>query len=154
MEQNQIDQISSAFLNAYKEFFGMEIQYIPFVRGATTQNDFEKMYAEADTYEYDETSITTFYGSINYEPEEKEITKLGFDPKQTTALITAVTKELVDKGLVNSTNNISFEDKIRIEDRFGNTSDYIITNRGKSVQFSDNFVFSKIGIQEESDFNE
>lgn len=151
MEQAQIDQISNAFSNAYQEFFGMPIQYIPFDRSTVSQNKYEQMYAEADLTDlnYNGTEAVTFNGSISYNPEKKELDLLGFDPDKVSALITVVTKELVDGGIISAEREISYRDKIRINDRFNNETDYIITEIGKSVQFSDNFVFTKIGVIKE-----
>ncbi|MBO8161150.1 MAG: hypothetical protein H0Z24_05890 [Thermosipho sp. (in: Bacteria)] len=138
MQQNEIDKISEAFSDAWKEFFGQEMYYIKF-KDTNTPSD--TLYYENDVKEYDRVNKIKFYGSIKFNPTKKEIELAGLK-EEVTAIITVVTKQLVDAGI----QEVSFNDLIEITDRFGNTSEYSIIDKNLKVQFSNNFIFTKIGV--------
>lgn len=138
MRQTEIDQISEAFLDAWKEFFGQKMYYIQYVG---TSSPYDKLYNESKKKVYDEVNKISFHGSIKYNPTQKEIELAGLD-KKVHAIVTLVSKELIDKGI----NEIEFEDIIEIEDRFGKKERYNISSFTKKVQFSNNFIFTKIGV--------
>lgn len=140
MRQSEIDQISEAFLDAWVEFFGQKMHYIRYIG---TSSPYDELYNESKRKVYDEVNKIEFHGSIKYNPTQKEIELAGLD-KNVSAIVTLVTKELVDKGVTK----LKFEDIIEVEDRFGEKERYNITSVAKKVQFSNNFIFTKIGVNE------
>ena len=140
MRQAEIDQISDAFHDAWEEFFGQKMSYIKYLG---TSSSYSKLYNESKHKVYDTENKIDFYGSIKYSPTKKEIELAGSD-ENINAIVTLVTKELIDKGI----NNIEFEDLIEIEDRFGEVKTYSINSISKKVQFSNNFIFTKVGVNE------
>ena len=147
MLQKEVDQISDSFLDAWREFFGQEIEYIRYVEDSTPTT-YESLYGEDEGKSYDRLNPTIFYGSIKWSPNKKLIELAGLKDKNLSAIITVVTKELVDKGIIGQETEITFKDLIRVTNRFGKVKEFKITQMNKTVQFSNNFIFTKIGILE------
>lgn len=141
MKQSEIDQISDSFIEAWKEFFGQVIYYVRFL-GVSQKDD---LYNESKHKIYDYANKIPLHGSIKYSPTEKEIELAGLD-KNVNAIITVVTKELEDNNIDIDVTDADFKDLIEIPQKNGKSKLFSITSINKKVQFSDNFIFTKIGV--------
>lgn len=138
MRQDEILEISSAFLDAWTDFFGTSMEYIPL----STETNFNSIYGESKTKTYDEKKAVTFYGTISEQESLEKTSPYGKNVERFFN-ITFVTQELVDKGvtLVDS-NSI-----IRYTDRFGKVFNLEIFDDYQKVQFSDNKIFTKLKVR-------
>lgn len=138
MIQNEIDEISEAFSDAWKEYFGQLMYYIPFDISTTESHT---IYKESKKKGYDELGKKSFYGTFKQDNLEEK-GELAGKVEYEVAEITFVTKELYDQGITR----IDSRALIEITHRDGITKRYnIIANFGK-VQLGDNKVFYKLKV--------
>lgn len=140
MLQKEIDEISEAFLDAWDEYFGQEMFYVPFLEDETTKH---RVYKESKSKAYDFANKLKFTGTFKEEPLE-EVGDVGGRDKQEKAEITFITKELEDKGITR----IDSRAIIEITHKDGITKTYNIINNYGKVQFGSSRVFSKLGVVE------
>lgn len=138
MRQDEIDEISDSFHDAWVEYFGQPMFYVPFVNDPTK---IHPVYREVREKKYDYDNKVQFHGSFKQSPIKEDGDMTGKEDKE-EAEITLVTKELRDAGI----HYVNDRDIITVTDRDGKTKKYnIIANNGK-VQFSDNKIFTKIKV--------
>lgn len=138
MLQTEVDEISVAFADAWKEYFGQVMYYIPFNETLTVKHP---VYGESKTKGYDEVNKKSFFGTFKQEPLEEKGEMAG-KIEYEVAEITFVTKELYDQGITE----VDSRSLIEITHRNGITKRYnIIENYGK-VQLGDNKVFYKLKV--------
>jgi hypothetical protein len=136
MKQTEIDEISVAFKEAWVDYFGTEMYYVPFDRNSTTVNS---IYQESKGKKYLYDSKMLFHGTI------KELQHLDTGRptgKRTEKFfeITFVTKELLDLGLLH----VDTDDIIQYSDRFGREYTLLIYDDFQKVQLVDNKIFTKL----------
>jgi FKBP-type peptidyl-prolyl cis-trans isomerase (trigger factor) len=142
MRQDEIDEISDAFHDAWKEFFGMEMNLIT-MKPKDQQDSYDDLYGEDKKKDYEEGNKLSFFGTFKVSPIVEE-GDLGGLKENVEAEITFVTKELFDKGI----KQISNKDIIEVTQRSGNIKRYnIVQNYGK-VQLGDNHIFTKMMVAE------
>lgn len=139
MRQEEINEISQAFLDAWKEFFGAPMLYIPF--DSSTSNP-HPIYNESRNKKYDEANAVEFYGTLK-EREMQDVTAPTGKKIEKHYEITLVTQELIDKGV----NYIDTNDIIRFTDRFGKVYDLEIYDDFQKVQLVDNKIFTKLKVK-------
>ena len=142
MQQQEIDEISEAFLDAWKEYFGQIMYYIPFNPTATQKHP---VYGETKAKVYDEANKVMFHGTFKQEPIEEKGELAGGENYE-VAEITFVTKELYDKGIVE----IKPEDMVEVVFRGGKTKRYNIVAHYGKVQLSDNRIFTKLKVTDKN----
>lgn len=140
MTQQEIDDISSTFEEAWREYFGMEVYYL---RLRNTMTSDSELYDEKIGKENDFEIIGPLVATFKKNPTEKEIADAGLS-ERVSGIFTFVVKSLVDKGITQ----IRTVDRIRLTDRFGNTTTYLIRDYNERVQFVDNYIFVKVGVNE------
>lgn len=138
MKQTEIDQISNAFLDAWKEFAGTEMFLVKYLPEQTPYTD---LYRESKVKTYDIDNKISFYGSIKFNPTVEEKEELGVT-KNITAIITLVTKNLRDNGVTS----IDLNDIIEYTNDIGITLKFNIVTEVPNVQFSNTFIFTKLGV--------
>lgn len=143
MRQSEIDEISEAFNDAWKEYFGDKLKYIRFIKNGT---DFDDIYSESKYLDYDYDNPIEFYGTLKELETEDVLEPYGKnDIKRFT--ITFITKELKDKGIfeVNTDDIIIYEqvlgDKILVRK-------FSIYDTIQKVQFSSEKIFTKLFVKE------
>lgn len=140
LRQSEIDEISLAFHDAWKEYFGMEMNYIPI---AETQDSLNKLYREDKRKDYKEGEKKAFFGTFKVSPIVEDGDLAGVK-EYAEAEITFVTKELFDKGITE----ISNRDIIEVKQRNGKFKRYNITQNYGKVQLGDNHIFTKLMVLE------
>lgn len=143
MQQSEIDEISEAFSDAWDEYFGDKMLYLPFDRENTS---FNKIYNETKCLKYDESRAVEFNGSLR-EVEKEDVTQPYGDNEYDLFIITLVTKELLDKGIFE----VNHDDIIKYTQRFGTqlvTRTFSIYGSVQKVQFKSTKVFTKIMVKE------
>lgn len=139
MLQGEINEISQAFLEAWQEFFGAPMLYIPLAG----DNDPHPIYNESKNKKYDEENAVVFYGTLK-ERETLDVTTAIGKRSRKHFEITLVTQELVDKGVEYIDTNAI----IRFTDRFGRVFNYSIYDDYQKVQLVDNKLFTKLKVME------
>lgn len=146
MLQSEIDEISVAFSEAWDEYFGQPMYYVPY---KTIEDNIHPLYRETRQKEYDWKNKVLFNGTFKQEKYEERGEINGRDNYE-EAEITLVTKELYDEGI----KVIDQSAIIEIIHRDGSRKLYnIVANYGK-VQLGDNKVFTKIEVVEITNFSE
>lgn len=140
MLQSEIDEISDAFQDAWDEYFGQEMFYVPFLKDSTTAHP---LYKESKNKTYDFANKISFTGTFKEEPLE-EVGEIAGKDEYQSAEITFVTKQLYDKGITTVNN----ADIIEITHRDGVTKTYNIIKHFGKVQLGDNRVFTKLEVTE------
>lgn len=144
MLQNEIDEISVAFSEAWRDYFGQDMYYVPIKEDAI---EIHPLYRETRKKVYDWESKKKFNGTFKQEKYEERGEINGRDNYE-EAEITLVTKELYDLGV----KIIDQSAIIEIFHRDGTRKLYnIVANYGK-VQLGNNKVFTKIEVVEITDF--
>lgn len=146
MKQDEIDEISDAFSEAWNEFFGQEMYYVPFDRENSPVHD---LYNESSHKVYKWEDKVKFNGTFREEKYEEREEISGRDNFE-KAEITFVTKELYDAGVIQ----LEQSSIIEIFHRNGVRKLYnIISNYGK-VQLGNNKVFTKLDVVEITNFKD
>ena len=143
MQQNEIDEISEAFSDAWEEYFGDRMKYVRFNREETV---FHKTYNESKTRKYDYANAIEFNGSLK-EIENEDVTQPYGDNEYKLFTITLVTKELLDKGVIY----VNHDDIITYTQIFGDTKlerRFSIYDSVEKVQFNASKIFTKIMVKE------
>lgn len=140
MIQEELDEISQAFLDAWKEFFGQEMFYVPFLKGETV---IHRIYNESKGKKYDLDNKLNFSGTFK-ESTKEELGELFGQDTKAEAEVTFVTAELYDKGV----KEIPLSARIQITHRSGITRIYDIVNVVTKVQLGNNRIFTKLGVLE------
>ena len=142
MAQEEVDEISVAFLDAWKDYFGSRFYYVPFV----SIGDSVSIYGESKKKKYDYDGAIEFTATFK-EYEGKDSVKAYGEDAVKAYSMTIVTKELLDKGI----NKIDTRALIVQEERIGNTvfvRKLNIIDDFKKVQFGDSKIFIKLTLQE------
>lgn len=139
MLQSEIDEISEAFMDAWEEYFGQVMYYVPLLDVPTKH----PIYGESKTKDlnYDFANKVMFHGTFKESPIEEKGGVGGKDEKQ-KAEITFVTQELYSKGI----KAIDPRAVIEITHRDGTVLLYNIVKRNGKVQLGDNHVFTKLDV--------
>ena len=138
MLQSEIDEISGAFLDAWEEFFGTKMLYIPF----DANSESHSIYNESMDRKYLHEEVVEFHGIIK-EREDLDVTSPTGKGINKLFEITVVTQELVDGGVTHiDTNSI-----IKYTDRFGKEYTLSIYDEYQKVQFVDNKIFTKLRVR-------
>lgn len=135
MNQTEIDEISEAFLEAWQDYFGTLMYYVPFKGG----EDLDDTYLESKGKVYDMANKIPVHGTIREIQSEDKSLATG---KQIQKFfeITLVTKELVDGGLQSIDTNAL----IIYTDRFNKVYNLTIYDDFQKVQLVDNKIFTKL----------
>ena len=135
MKQLEIDEISEAFLEAWEDYFGTTMYYVPFKEG----EDLDSTYLESKSKVYDMENKVEFHGTIREIQSEDKSLATG---KQIQKLfeITVVTKELIDGGV----SHIDTNALILYTDRFNKDYHLSIYDDFQKVQLVDNKIFTKL----------
>jgi hypothetical protein len=138
MLQSEIDEISQAFSDAWQEYFGEEMYYVPFSENDTPVH---RVYKESKSKAYDFANKILFHGTFKQEPIDEKGELAGKNERE-KAEITFVTKELFDRSI----KEVDLRAIIEITDRNGVTKHYNILKRNGKVQLGNNHVFTKIEV--------
>jgi hypothetical protein len=138
MKQNEIDEISEAFKEAWTEYFGDEIYYVPF---DTVNNIPDSVYKEKIGKRYDYDNKKLFHGTLK-EIASKDETHATGKKVYKDYEVTFVTKELIDQGVTE----IDTRAILYYVDRFNKEHEYKIYDEYQKVQLSDNKVFTKLKV--------
>lgn len=139
MRQEEITEISQAFQEAWEEFFGAPMYYIPFDSSNSSPHP---IYNESKGKKYDEANAVMFHGTLK-ERESQDVTAPTGKRIEKHFEITVVTQELIDKGVTHiDTNSI-----IRFTDRFGKIYNLEIYDDFQKVQLVDNKIFTKLKVR-------
>lgn len=138
MRQEEIKEISQAFQQAWEDFFGAPMYYIPY----DTNDDYDELYDENRSKDYKEAEAVLVHGTIKEKEDLDTTTPVG-KLKVKHYTITLVTQELIDGGVTNiDTNSI-----IRHTDIHGVTTDYEIYDDYQKVQLGNNKIFTKLKVR-------
>ena len=138
MEEREIIEIESDFLEAWEDYFGQDMYYVKLKETSSSS-----IYKESKLKVYDEENKVLFHGTFKENPTEEEL-GMGGARVIPTGMITFVTKELVDQQVTSFSTN----DVIDIVFLDGTTQRFnIIAKQGK-VQFGMHKVFTKFGVRE------
>lgn len=141
MKQKEVDNISKEFLQAWKDFFGMKLKYIPYNR---EDSDFSDIYGDnIPGLAYDYNKAIEIYGIIK---ELDGVDKIMPAGKRTINYyeITIVTYDLFTQGITKVDTN----DRITFIDKFGEEHILELYETYKKVQFSNDKIFTKIKARE------
>lgn len=137
MRQEEIDEISGAFSEAWEEFFGMWINYVPM--GEVEKHPVYQETLGDKKYLWEE--MKGFFGTFKEDLFEESTYVQGRD-SEIQASITFVTKELYDAGVTE----INSSDIILIKFRNGAVRAFnIYAHKGK-VQLGNNKVFTELKV--------
>lgn len=135
MRQVEIDEISLAFEDAWTNYFGDDMYYVPL----STSTKGDVIYNENKSKTYDYTKKVLFHGTLKEMQAIDELHQGGeYINKQ--YLVTFVTKELIDGGI----NEVDTNSIISYTNRFGTTRTYKIADEYQKVQFMDNKIFTSL----------
>lgn len=144
MIQEEIDEISDAFIDAWEEYFGQMLYYVPFDE-ISTKNNAHPLYRDAPKkgkiYLWDD--MKPFHGTLKSE-EVKEVGDMFGKDETVKYTVTFITKELRDAGILD----LDKEALIYLVDRDGINYVYNIISLNQKVQFGDNKVFTKFSVVE------
>ena len=111
MLQSEIDEISTAFMEAWKDYFGCIMYYVQFDLANTSMNT---IYKESKQKSYLWDTKIPFHGTIK-ETQKLDVAQPTGKRVEKIFEITFVTKELIDLGI----KHIDTSDIIQYIDRFG-----------------------------------
>lgn len=136
MKQTEINEISNAFMEAWRDYFGDVMYYVPFDDQGTVVNH---IYKESKGKKYLWNSKIAFHGTIK-EIQSIDVAQPTGKREEKFFEITVVAKELIDKGVTHiDTNSI-----IQYTDRFGKEYRLSIYDDFQKVQLVDNKIFTKL----------
>jgi hypothetical protein len=138
MLESEINEISSAFSDAWQQYFGQPMYYIPMDELAT---EVHPIYGDTKVKAYKESSKISFYGTFKQSPIDEKGEMMGREIVE-MAEITYVTKDLEDKGITE----VQLEDMIEMTDKAGVTKRYNIIQYFGKVQFGDSRIFTKLKV--------
>lgn len=140
MLQSEINEISDAFQDAWDEFFGQEMYYVPLDLEKTVVHP---IYGETRKKEYDFDGKKRFVGTYK-ELSNKEAGELFGDATKAESEITFVTRELIVQGI----DEVDDGAIIEITHLSGKVMLYNITEITRKVQFGSSRIFTKLGVVE------
>lgn len=141
MLQSEVNEISDAFQDAWDEFFGQEMFYVPLDLEKTIVHP---IYKETTEKVYDFAGKKRFVGTYK-ELSNKEAGELFGDATRAKAEITYVSRELILAGV----DDVDDSALIEITHQSGRVGLYNITEITRKVQFGDNRIFTKLGVFED-----
>lgn len=141
MSQAEIDEISATFSEAWKENFGMDIYYLK--QKPSPSSPTHPLYKEKLNKIEDYDVFGPIPATFKRNPTEEECTAAGLEAK-VSGILTVVSKDIRDLGILE----ISAKDFIRIVDRDSVETIYLIKSVNDRVQFINNYIFVKIGVDE------
>lgn len=137
MRREELDEISIAFRDAWRDYFGDLLYYIPLSK----QMEKDDVYLESKHKKYDFDKKVQFYGTLKEEPKMDELMQTGKRVNKQYEIV-CVTKELIDGGITKvDTNSL-----IMYVDRFGEKHFFSIFDEYQKVQFSTDKIFTKIRV--------
>ena len=139
MDSNEVREISYSFLQAWQEFFGANVTYIPPL--ATVPKD--PVYDEIAGTVLDTANAVEFTGSFKDNEELDKLTATGYS-YQNPGTITAVTQQLVDLGIYP----LQRTGQLEYTDAYGITKKFKIVEIYQKVQFLGFKIFTKIVVEE------
>lgn len=139
MTQNEIDEISDAFADAWEGYFGQEMYHVPFDELVRPHS----LYGESKRKSYLFDQRTLFHGTMKETSVTEQQELMGREYKRQFEM-TLVTKELRDSGV----NSISTRDIVEVTDRDGNTRYFNILSDYGKVQLTNNRIFTKLKVVE------
>jgi hypothetical protein len=140
MEQTEIDEVSDAFTDAWKDYFGDVMYAVKLL--ATPAAD--AIYKEQKQKAFDYDNKILFHGILKQTAVEGELHQ-GGHRVEFKGTITAVTKELIDNGI----NVLEPTMRIYYIDRFGTEHLYRSVDILTKVQLCNNRIFTSVGVVEE-----
>ena len=140
MNVQEILEISKEFENAWKEFFGGQMFFIPFIKAESTIED---PYDEAKILVYDFANKIAFYGQLKDNESLDVESAIGGDTK-TDLTVTFVTQSL---PTFNQLGIVQFVDEFNVE-HF-----YKITDITRRVMFNNYRIFTKAKLVELADYS-
>lgn len=138
MAQSEINEISQAFMDAWRDYFGDELYYVPFDYSTSADSIYSE--TKAKKYLFDEKKL--FHGTIKEREDLDKGTATGKRVEKHYE-ITFVTKELADKGITSIDTNAL----ILYTDRFGNEFKLHIYDDFQRVQLVDHKIFTKLKVK-------
>lgn len=144
MQQAEIDEISEAFSDAWRDYFGDLMYYVRFNRKDTS---FDTTYNESKKLSYDMDNKIPFYGALKDLEKDDTIEPYGDDETKLYS-ITFVMKELIDKGQFD----INHDDLIIYEQKVGDmliTRKFSIYSSLQKVQFNATKIFGNLKVRED-----
>lgn len=136
MNQAEVDEFSTSFLEAWIEYFGTEMYIIPYAYTASTN-----IYGDVKKKKYDLDNAILVHGTLK-ETEAQDMVKPDGKYEIKYFDITLISKELYDQGVQYiDTNSI-----IKYIDRFNNEYYFKIYDTLQKVQFSNNKIFTKLKV--------
>ncbi|MMZ51272.1 hypothetical protein D1872_130070 [compost metagenome] len=138
MTQQERDEISDSFSEAWRQSFGLQMFYVPFLKDESNPHP---LYRESKGKKYDFANKLLFYGTYKQKPIE-EIGEIGGRELRETGEITFVTKELHDKGL----RDIDPSAIIQFFDKYDNEQLFEIVGKNAKVQFITDWIFTKLKV--------
>lgn len=136
MDRREIDEISDSFREAWEDYFGQKLKYVPLDKEKT---EVDTLYDEdIGGKVYDYTKAKEFHGTLKEVMINEEGGPFG-DKTEKLYSITYVTKELVDQGI----DEIDLESIIVVDDR-----KFAIRGKQSKVQFGEFRVFTRLEVIE------
>lgn len=137
MQQYEIDEISTAFMEAWQDSFGAQMYYIPF-DNSTTKNVYQE--SKGKKYLWDDAKL--FHGTIKEVSSQDTAYPTGKKIEKFFE-ITFITKELADLGITHiDTNSL-----IKHTDHYGKEFILHIYDDFQKVQLVDNKIFTKLKVR-------
>ena len=140
MSQQEIDEISEAFLEAWADYFGDELYYVPFDYTNTRPDG--GIYSETKYKKYLYDSKVLLHATVKEREDLDVDTPIGKSIEKHYE-ITFVTKELTDTGVHEIDTNaiLVYTDRFEKEHKFHIYDDF------QKVQLVDNKVFTKLKVK-------
>jgi hypothetical protein len=138
MLESEINEIASAFSDAWQQYFGQTMYYIPMDAVATQKHP---IYGDTKVKVYKEAEKVAFYGTFKQSPIDEKGEMMGREIVE-MAEITYVTNDLYNKGITE----VQLEDMIEMTDKSGVTKRYNIIEYFGKVQFGDSRIFTKLKV--------
>lgn len=139
MSQSEIDEISTAFLDAWTDYFGDVVYYIPFDYASSNA---DSVYSESKSKKYLNYEKKLIHASLKEREDLDVINPTGKYVVKHYEM-TFVTKELADLGVTEIDTNAI----ISYTDRFGKEHKYMIYDDFQKVQLVDNKLFTKLKVR-------
>lgn len=140
MTQAEIDEISQAFLEAWTDYFGDIVYYVPFDY-STTKAD-TSIYSETKSKKYLYDQKIPLHATVK-ERENLDVGTAVGKHIEKHYEVTFVTKELADAGVFHVDTNAI----MTYTDRFAKEYKFLIYDDFQKVQLVDNKIFTKLKVK-------
>lgn len=140
MAQSEIDEISQAFIEAWEDYFGDIVYYVPFDYSGTKADG--SIYSETKTKKYLYDKKVLLHATVK-ERENLDVNTAIGKRVEKHYEITFVTKELIDAGI----NQVDTNSILVYTDRFQSEHKFMIYDDFQKVQLVDNKVFTKLKVK-------